>query len=74
MKLKRSASASGGVPDGRVKAVRVLARPKCGGTDVVYIHDRERYRKSRCNDCGHYGSIVIERRLVVEEDGTAREL
>ena len=73
VKLRRSAKVSGTGSDERAKVVRVLVCPKCGGTDVVYTYDRERYRKSRCNDCGYAGSFVIERKLVVGEDGTVKE-
>ena len=74
MKLRRSAKASGTGTDERPKVVRVLECPRCGGTDVVYIYDRELYRKSRCNGCGYAGSFVIERKLVVKDDETVEEI
>lgn len=74
MKLKGDGRREGDEGADEGKVVRVLECPECGGHNVVYTWHQEVMRLNLCKDCGYKGSFVIERKVLVKDDETLKEI
>ncbi len=56
------------------EVVTALVCPHCRGTNLVWSGGYITGQKYHCTDCHYRGTFVLERKVVVEDDESVKEL